>query len=380
MLVQPTGPEDEHIYSELSDKKDIKEVPVYLEILGERAEKTQNSGSEQQASFQHKLQGCVKAILSWEQIETRKDIIRLACGILAETDARPVTNHVAQVLAKHTNDQLNAGHRPSLFSPQNCPLSLLESFKIAGKVSTVINPHICEYPACGRPLAEVLKNTKLAYITDIDENDTLQLSHSTAQTIVKLSSADGKRYDRLWQALHAIHSNIIALHLVKVRSANVTRLTHFPQLKYIDIRDCSEASGKDLAESIKAWGAQSQLTYCRLWREPITKSVITGLFKCSHLIRLSLHDCNLHDKLDAFMVRSPPGLKDLILFKCFLHGSDVDHITKAIQKGQLTHLEHLNIHSNPVGEVSVGHLLEALISHSPLSLEGRFRKNEASSV
>ncbi len=302
-----------------------------------------------------------QAFPSLHKIETHVEVVKFTCEILGETDASPITNCVAKVLANHTNDQLNTGHRPSLQDS----LSLLESFQKEGKVSTVINPHLCEYPKCGHPLAEVMANTELVCITDIDKKDTLQLSHSPAQILIKLQKVDGKEYEKLWQAFHDIQGNVIALDLKRVSSANVTRLGHLPQLKYLNIISCSKASGEDLAESIKAWGDQSQLTYCYLWSMPVLRSVMTALCKCTHLIHLAFRSCNLHDKLDAFMACPPPILRDLLLPKCSLHGADVDHITQAITEDQLTHLEQLNIQDNPVGEVAVGHLLEALISTRP---------------
>ncbi len=306
-----------------------------------------------------------QALPTWEKIDNHKEVVLFTCGMLGETDASPVTNHVRKVLAQHTNEQLNTGHKPSLIE-SDTPLSLLKSFQKEGKVSTIFIPHLCEYPSCGRPLAEVLANTELVCITGIDKNDPLKLSPSQAQIIVKLAREyDEKKYDRLWKALHHIHGNIIALHLRGVSSANVFRLSHFPHLKYIFINRCSEASGEDLAVSIEAWGDQSQLTFCRLSEIPIPRSVMTGLCKCTHLIHLTLPECNLHDKLDVFMSSPPPGLRKLVLWRCSLHGSDVDHITQSITEGRLSHLEELDIPLNPVGEVAVGHLLEALISTRP---------------
>ncbi len=317
-----------------------------------------------------------QALPTWEIIEIHQEVVKFACGILAGTDASPITNHVSNVLAiKHIHDQLNSGIMPSiLMEPSTIidsrPLSLLASFHKEGSVSTVINPHLCEYPACGQPLAEVLASTGLVYITDIDKNDSLQLSASHAQIIVKLKY--GRRYGRLWQALHDISANVIALDLEDLRSKNVTKLSHFFQLKYIKITsqyDYSEAVGEDLVQSIEAWGPQSQLTFCELWKVPISKSLMMALCKCSHLIHLHLAQCNLHDKLDVFMTTPPPALRKLILghfvWSCSLHGSDVDHITQAFIEERLTHLEELWISSNPVGEVAVGHLLKALISTRP---------------
>ncbi len=309
-----------------------------------------------------------QAFPAWEKIDNHKEVLLFTCGMLGETDASSVTIHVRKVLAQHTNEQLNNGHTPSLFASSlggTDPLPLLESFQKEGKVSTVINPHLCEYPSCGRPLAEVLANTELVYITGIDENDPLQLSPSQAQIIVYLKWVDGEKYDRLWKALRDIHANIIAFNLESISSANVTRLGHLPQLKYIYIWDCREASGEDMADSIEAWGDQPQLTYCWLRWVPIPRSVMTGLCKCTHLIHLDLQFCNLHDNLDVFMASPPPGLRKLGLNYCSLHWSDVDHIIKSIQAGRFTHLEELDINNNSVGEVAVGHLLESLISTRP---------------
>ena len=290
---------------------------------------------------------------------------------MADTDASPITNHVAKVLAQITHNELDSGKMPSIMTDVDNHLYLLKSFQKEGNMSTVINQHICVYPSCGHLLAEVLANTELVYITHIDENDTLQLSPS-AQVIVNLTFVDGKKYDRLWKALCDIQGKIIALHMWEVSSANVTRLGHLPQLKYISMLKCSEASLEDLAASIEAWGDQSQLTYCHLGEVPIPRSVMTGLCKCTHLTHLDLSKCNLHDKLDVFMAFPPPVLRDLLLGICSLHGSDIDHITQSMIDGRLTHLEELDIKCNPVGEVAVGHLLGTLISirpHTQLKLD-----------
>ncbi len=295
---------------------------------------------------------------TWEKIDNHKEVVLFTSGMLAETDATPVTNHVATVLAQIIHNELDTGKEPSIMKRNDKHLPLLLSFQREGMVPTSM------YPGCGRPLAEVLANTDLVCITDIDENDPLKLSASS-QIIVNLRKVHVKKYDRLWNAISDIHGNIIALRLFGVSSANVTKLSHLPQLKYIYINECSKASGDDLAESIEAWGDQSQLTYCRLFKMPIPRSLMTGLYKCTHLIHLHIMWCNLHDKLDVFMASLPPGLRDVIFEQCSLHASDVDHMTQAVQGGRLTHLELLKICANPVGEVALGHLLEALISIRP---------------
>ena len=296
----------------------------------------------------------------WETIETHKEVVHFACGILADTNASLIANHVAKVQVKRVNYELNYGKYLHI------DLSILQSCQKEGGLSP-LNLYLSKYPAGGYPLPEMLANTELAYITDIDGNDPLDLSPSPVQTIVKLDEVDSERFDRLWHALCSVHANVIALHLVRVRSTNVTKLHDFPQLKYLDLMscDCSKEAMEDLAESVNSWGPQPQLTYCYLSWVSIPRSLMTALCKCTHLKHLDLSRCNLDGKLSVFMADPPHALRDLILYQCSLHGADVDHLTQSIRQGHLTSLQELDIQWNPVGEVAVGHLLEALISIRP---------------
>ncbi len=330
-----------------------------------------------------------EAFPTWEAIENHREVVQFACGMLADTDPRPITYHVAKVLAQDTNNQLNTGVKPFIIETPDDevnPLLLLRLFEREGKVPPEINPYLCEYPACGRPLAEVLANTQLAYITNIDKNDTLQLNPSPAKIILNLKGrrfttlfsrvadqdldrVESERFDNLWQALHRVQENLIALHLENVTSGNVTKLRKFSQLKYfyIDGLLCnySEAVGEDLAESINAWGPNTQLTYCGLNYVLIPCSLVTAVHKCSHLMHLKLWECNLHDKLSILMSFLPLVLKNLELLRCSLDRRDLQHITLAIREGHLTSLQELDIQGNPAGEAAVGHLLEALLSTRP---------------
>ncbi len=289
-----------------------------------------------------------EAFPTWHSIENHKEIVQFACGILADTNANAIINHIARV--QHVYDELDNG--------RNLPdLSILQS---------------CQKES-GLSVAEVLANTELAFITDIDENDTLQLRPSSAQIIVKLggefnepSRVDSERIDRLLQALKSVQANVIALYLYKIKSPNVTRMQHFCQLKHLHIEGgCGVEAMIDLAESIQAWGPQPQLKYCMLWKVPISSSVMTALSQCTQLMYLNLRRCNLHDKLSIFMSRPPAGLRDLILWQCSLDAADLNLITQTIREGCLTSLEELNIQCNPVGETAVGRLMEALISTRP---------------
>ena len=302
---------------------------------------------------------------SLKVIETHREVVQFACGILADTDASPIANHVAKILAQHMQNELNNGKR----LPQNelsAVLPILRSCHKEGGLSA-LNPYMSEYTACGHPLAEVLSHTELAYITDIDENDTLELNPSPAQIIVRLVKVDGEKYDRLWLALHSVKANITALHLYRVETPNVAKLHRFPQVKYLYIWDCgcSEAAMEDLADSIKCWVPKPELTFCHLRNLPIPRSVLEALCACPHLMHLDLSYCNLSGKLSILMGAPPPLLRELILYDCSLQNADTEHITEAIRQGQLSHMERLNIRENPVGEVAVDRLLETLISTRP---------------
>ena len=308
-----------------------------------------------------------EAFLNWDKISIHREVVNFACGLLGDTDASPITNHAANILTQLLHDDINDGETPRIMNYSK-DFALLESFQKEGMVPT------SEYPACGYPLAEVLASTELVYITDIDEKDTLDLNPGTAEIIVKLEEVERWKYDRLWQALHTIPAIVIALHLVEIGSPNVTKLSHFSDLKYLFISDSniSEAAMEDLSESIEAWGPEPELMYCNLDTVPISSSVLTGLCKCTNLKHLDLEFCDLHSKLSVLMDNPAQGLKHLILVECSLHGDDVGHMTQAISEGRLTHLEELSIQGNPVGEVAMGNLLETLVlakTYTELKLE-----------
>ncbi len=304
-----------------------------------------------------------EAFPTWEKIESHREVVQFTCGILGETGASPVLNHVAKCLAGHIHKKLNnaVDHLPDTSILASCQ-------KESG--SFTINQHLSLYPSCNKPLDEVLANTELVHIDDIAENDTLQLNPRSAQIIVKLRSLDSgmhdEKYDRLWEALHSAHANVIALDLWKITSTNVTKLHNFPHIKHLSLRYSSsnDADMEVLAESIESWGQQPQLTFCYLHYVPIPGSLMTALCKCTKLLSLALQSCNLYGNLSVLMA-SPPQLRELHLDGCSLCGADVDHITEAIRDGRLNHLLMLNINFNHVGEEAVGSLLEALISTRP---------------
>ena len=309
---------------------------------------------------------------SFQLMENHEEVLQFACGILADTDASPIVNHVAKHSVQYVQSEYNNGK-------QMLDFSILESCQKEGNLPG-FNPYFSEYPACGLPLAVVLALTELAYITDINESDPLELKPSPAQIILNLRDTFrvGKTYDKLWQALHLVPKNVIGLRLSDVSDPNVYKLHEFSALKLLDIDnldkiDIEDTLREDLTESINSWGPQPSLTYFRLTNFTITKSLLRALCKCtnpmyielsfSHLNSINRHDCG--ENMSILMSSPPEKLRELILIHCNLRDPDVDHIARAIKQGKLTNLQRLILSINGLGKVAVGYLLEALISMRP---------------
>ncbi len=149
-----------------------------------------------------------------------------------------------------------------------------------------------------------------------------------------------------------------------MRSANVTKLHHFPQLKCLNIDKCGygETEGENLVESINSWGPQPELTYLYLHDVFIPESLMPALCKCTNLLTLKLWCCGVRNKLSVLLASPPPLLAEFRLESCRLNGKDVDDITKAIKGGTLNNLVVLDINENGVGKEAVDRLLEAIVS------------------
>ncbi len=305
------------------------------------------------------------AFPSWKEIETHREVIQFACGILADTNASPIGDHVAKVLAQHVHNECNIG--------KDLPyLTILQSCQKEGGLSA-LNPYMSEYPACGCPLAEVLTKTEVVYVTGIDRHDTLQLNPSPCSIILRFwpeesgnfTAMNSESFDRLWHALHSVAENVVALQLYAVSSENVTKLHKFPKLKTLTIKHCSKAAVEELTESINCWGLQPKLTRCHLENMSIPGSLISTLCKCMHVMHIDLSFCNMRDKVSILMVSPPLAMRELLLDDCSLDCSDLNHITQTIKEGRLKNLQMLGIENNPVGEIALGCLLEATISTKP---------------
>ncbi len=336
-----------------------------------------------------------EAFPTWDVLETHREVVQFACGILAMNDATVLTNYVAKVLHEYMLMQIDMGR--ALGRSQFRLTTILPQFQKEGAVP-LVNPYLTQYPACGRPLAEVMANTKLVYITDVDDNDTLQLNSNPAQIIVALAFSrlpiHSQKFDRLWKALHVVPTNVIALSLDKVHSANRMKLACFSKLQYLeilnyynwrDIVDKSEVT--DLAFSIESWGPQAPLRYCHLSNKgelqytveskftelepsqlpiipPLPRSMVKALSRCTNLKYLCLSGYTIRDRMSILMASPPPDLYVLHLAGCNLIESDINHIMQAFKDNKLTHLEELDISDNRVGVDDLHSVVEAISINS----------------
>ena len=323
-----------------------------------------------------------QAFPTWEKIVNHREVVQFACGMLAETDSSPIINHVAKVISEFMEKEINEGEHPAkqnIFQDGTVSPSgrtILEAFQREGG-APLVTPYLAWYPACGRPLAEVLANNQLVIITDIDENDTLQLKPSPAQIILHLNSMSSDKFDRLWQGFDAMHANIIDLSLHAIKSKNRVKLANFRQLKRFHMIDVDASELGDLAQSIDNWGPPPQVVYFCLNHHinseldktfQITEPLMMALSRCMHLKHLNISNINLHAKLYILMAFPPTDLTDLTLFNCSLDAEDISHLTRAFKEDGLAKLQVLDIRENPIGQGAVGSLLK-VISIRPHALK-----------
>ncbi len=297
-----------------------------------------------------------------EKMVQHREVLMFACGILAETDnACPLVYHIASVLVQDINEQLSLGKNLDL---SGMDIVLKPCEKESG--ITGINPYICEYPACGYPLAQVLAASKLVYINTVSPTDSLKFNYSSADIILHIG--DANIFDKLFEAFEKMGTNVIALDLHQIRSVNVTKLSRFSKLKRLNnsifLAGREVEAMENLAESIHSWGAEPPLTYCKLGGS-LSESVVSSLCLCTRLLNIDLNQCILREKLCLLMASPPPALRELHLYQCFLSASDIDLIAQAVKGFKLSHLEELDISGNKVGEPVVHSLLEAFATTRP---------------
>ena len=338
-------------------------------------------------SFQHKLiqeylaavyiteniTACVspafleEALPTWEKIKDHREVLHFACSMLGKDRAIPLINHLGKILRKHSLTKLDEGR----IIPDDLikDLSLLSSFERASSV-TSINPFITFYPGCGKPLAEVLANTKVVVITqDIHKNDTHQLRTSPANVFLLLDQVEHNQdIDRLLMALGPIHDNIVAGWLNKSSRPIITHTKHFSGLKLLSIQQAEQYDLNEVASCISSLGVNPPLTLIEIFgsrmRLTMPQSLMAALSGCTHLRNLAINEVSLQGNLSILMTSPPPRLRELALWNCNLDAEDVGHIVQAFREDKLTCLEELDIHHNPIGEAGVRSLLQAISTTS----------------
>ncbi len=124
------------------------------------------------------------AFPTWEEVKKHQEVVRFTCGLLAKTEisANPVMHHVGQML---TDWALNRINRVIIIDNEYCLLpgtstsntmsSNVIIYESLMKESCVlgINPFLSLYPK-GKPLAEVLGNTRIALINGMGTKDVLK--------------------------------------------------------------------------------------------------------------------------------------------------------------------------------------------------------------
>ncbi len=276
-----------------------------------------------------------------EKIIEHEEKLEFICELLFESyaDATSLVNHVAQVFVREIWEELNRGKVHTCINEGNEGLDGIEHLQNAGKISNV-NPHLCQYPEyCGgRPLAKVFNNTKLAVINNVDENDPLNVQHSTADVILRLQHKAKETCSKLVKALHSAQANLLALHL--------------------DGCNTDEDVMEELAAYIDSFGPQQQLRYCYLGHETsIPSSLLTSLSKCKQLMCIDMGYCDLGSRLHILLSDPPPPLRVLVLRVAKLCAEDVEQIADCVR----SNLRELDISCNSVGEEAVRGLLEAFL-------------------
>ncbi len=186
----------------------------------------------------------------------------------------------------------------------------------------------------GLPLAEVLTSTELVVITDVKEDDPLNVQHSTADVILYLDYKVNKETcSKLVKALHSAQANLLALRLGACDEINIYDLN------------------EELQNHIYSLHPQPQLISCSL-----------DLSKCKHLNDLQVDYCDLSSRLQILLSDPLPQLRVLELWRTGLCAEDVEQIAECVRHNKLPHLRKLNMSCNSVGEAAVRVLLEAFLS------------------
>ncbi len=328
-------------------------------------------------SFQHKLiQEYLAAFYIAKQVENDRsyletwfpdfsainshlEVLKFTCGLLAISDATPVTNHAGHILANYALREFrDGGIGYRLF--HGAIVESLQTLHKEGCVSS-INQFLCLYPSCGYPLSEAIQNSRLVIIQGVDKNDSLQLAPSSVPVIVNIIHGNYENYadkekevNRLMKALSAAHINLQCI-LSSVID-DLCKLNCFSELTSISYEGpnggrMNEKHVKDLTASINSWGVESQLRVLRCSLPNLSDSCraralytsfVKALSKCMSLELLTITCSNQADFVPALMGAVPPGLECLGL-GCGVSDKALESITRAVRQKKLQNLNVLGI-------------------------------------
>ncbi len=312
------------------------------------------------------------AFPSCREIESHKEVLRFSCGLLAGTNtgAEPIIDYMAKILAKLTRQQVHEGDEDNCINLNRTliakeDLAIYQSLQKEGCVSNV-NKYFCNYPTCGRPLAEVLATTELALISGVDENDVLDVKSSSAEVIMykpgkrrePVIKITGKEdYGKLWKSLREAKANIVTSILC---ASDIGQ----NKLNELIMSMCSDSHGSDM-----------DLKYCHLVTEPdvkIPSSFLKTVCTWKHLSRLELNRCDLSTRVNMLLDSPPPALRVLRLTRSRLLQEDVIFIGDCVRQYKLKNLEVLDIRENPITDSTaqmMNHDIDTALPGSQLAVE-----------
>ncbi len=325
-----------------------------------------------------------KAFPSWEKIGMHREVLRFTCGLLVDHDASPVANYIANILVKHTHDQLNLPILGGYLTIQQTEtIKIIESCNEEGRISA-FNPNLSVYPSCGHHLSDALKHSRFVLINGVNEHDPLQLSASSIPVILSIRedkcSGKQRELNRLMNALNSSHINVQGIH-TDMEWEDMCKISNFIQLKHIEMRGLSmdQKQVKDLTDSINFLDSEPQLKSMLCFLPEISDQheantiyimympFMKALRRCRQLRQLCLVSLgNMSDGVSALMEAPPQDLTFLRLWCYMLQDEVVKSIAEAVKQHKLDKLEGLDISfSELVTEAAVISLIKTVLAVRP---------------
>ncbi len=350
------------------------------------------------------------AFPTWAAIEKRREVVRFVCGLLKETDASPMVNHVCQKMVENTYSSLEHGKGLSLIGShlgedeeedRYGDLPLLWVFQEEGGVDK-FNEFLCVYPDSGYPLSYLLNNTQLVVIRSLttDLSDLDSISEQYSAKIIFDVYAKGATADTTDERLHYVlvklgsKDNILGLHINRTKLLaslgvlpkslmylTLTRcdintedqcellvgLGKMHRLKYLHLpSNRMKEHGFHVVQGLKELAPQSQLKNLNLDGSflpcIVSELLLETLCHHAHLERLQLSGNMVGGKMKLFTTSSPKQLKELVMRMCSPSKEDILSISSAFHTGKFQNLEHLSLSANRLTDSVLEPLMEAVLA------------------